>query len=248
MLCDDGASSRYLYNALAGESAVLAVVIERRPSAKVMIRHRARLLGWPAVSGQLAFIAFNKLLARFQQRRSDELIRRYGLQDAAPPAGITHRVESVNTAAVRRLLRKLDPDAVVVNGTRIVSAKVLDCIRRPFLNTHAGITPRYRGVHGGYWALVQDDAANCGVTVHLVDPGVDTGGVLYQQRIAVERSDGFNTYPLHQLAAGIPLMKQALRDVLHGTLASRDGVAPSALWYHPTLTQYLRYRLTRSVR
>jgi len=248
MLCGDGPSSWFMYNALASEVEVLAVVVERKPSARAMIRYRVRQLGWFTVIGQLAFIAFNRLLARLQRRRSDELTLRYGLQAALPPADITHRVDSVNTAAVRRLLKKLDPDAVVVNGTRIVSRKVIDCIRRPFLNTHAGITPRYRGVHGGYWALVHGDAEHCGVTVHLVDAGVDTGGVLYQQRIDVEDSDGFNTYPLHQLAAGIPLMKQALHDVVDGSLTSRAGVGPSRLWYHPTLGQYLRYRFSRSVK
>lgn len=248
MLCGDGPSSRFMYNALATEMEILAVVMERKPSARAMIRHRLRQLGWPTVLGQLAFIAFNRLLARLQRGRSEELILRYGLQAASPPDDITHQVDSVNAAAVRRLLRRLDPDAVVVNGTRILSRKVIDCIQRPFINTHAGITPRYRGVHGGYWALVHGDAEHCGVTVHLVDAGVDTGGVLYQQRIDVECSDGFNTYPLHQLAAGIPLMKQALRDVVDGTLTSRDGIAPSRLWYHPTLGQYLRYRFSRSVK
>ena len=248
MLCGDGPTSWFMYNALACDMDVLAVVVERKPSARGMIRHRLRRLGWPTVVGQLAFIAFNRLLARIQRRRSNELIVRYGLQATSPPADITLRVDSVNTATVRRLLKKLEPDAVVVNGTRIVSRAVIECIRRPFINTHAGITPRYRGVHGGYWALVHDDAEHCGVTVHLVDPGVDTGGVLYQQRIHVEDSDGFNTYPLHQLAAGIPLMKQALHDVVDGNLATRDGVAPSRLWYHPTLGQYLRYRFSRSVK
>ena len=248
MLCGDGASSWFMYNALAAEAEILAVVVERKPSARAMIRHRLRQLGWFTVIGQLAFIAFNRLLARWQRRRIDQLVQRYGLQATLPPPAITHRVPSINAAVVRRLLRKLDPDAVVVNGTRIISRTVIDCIERPFLNTHVGITPRYRGVHGGYWALVHDDVENCGVTVHLVDAGVDTGGVLYQQRIGVERSDGFNTYPLHQLAAAIPLMKQALRDVLDGTLASRDGVGPSGLWYHPTLGQYLKYRFTKSVK
>lgn len=248
MLCGDGPSSWFMYNALATEAEVLAMVVERKPSPRAMIRHRMRRLGRLVVIGQLAFIAFNRLLARLQRRRIDELILRYGLQATSPPAGIVHRVDSINTTAVRRLLRKLDPDAVVVNGTRILSRSVIDCIQRPFINTHAGITPRYRGVHGGYWALVNDDTENCGVTVHLVDAGVDTGGVLYQQRICIEDSDGFNTYPLHQLAAGIPLMKKALRDVVNGTLASRDGVAPSGLWYHPTLGEYLKYRFSKSVK
>ena len=41
---------------------------------------------------------------------------------------------------------------------------------------HAGITPQYRGVHGGYWAVVNNDPEHCGVTIHFVDKGIDTGG------------------------------------------------------------------------
>ena len=52
----------------------------------------------------------------------------------------------------------------------------------PVLNYHAGITPKYRGMNGGYWALATGDAGNFGATVHLVDAGVDTGGVLHQVR------------------------------------------------------------------
>jgi phosphoribosylglycinamide formyltransferase-1 len=248
MLCGDGPSSWFMYNALAAEMDIAAVVVETKPLARAMIRYRVRKLGWPTVIGQLLFIALNRVLARFQRRRVDELIRRYALRAELPPAEVTHRVHSINDAVVCKLLKELDPDAVVVNGTRIISRTVLHCIDRPFINTHVGITPRYRGVHGGYWALANGDAENCGVTVHLVDAGVDTGGVLYQARISIEDSDGFNTYPLHQLACAIPLMKMALRDTLNGTLAIKEGTGPSTLWYHPTLTQYLRNRLSKSVR
>lgn len=248
MLCGDGESSWFMYNALAASAEVAAVVVEAKPSARAMLRHRLRRLGWFTVFGQLAFMAFNKGLRRSQQRRIDALIRRYGLRAELPPADVVHRVASVNSAAVRTLLARLDPDAVVVNGTRIISKAVLQSIARPFINTHVGITPRYRGVHGGYWALANGDAEHCGVTVHLVDSGVDTGGVFYQARIAVERDDGFNTYPVHQLAAAIPLMQAALRDAVDGTLAPKDGVGPSRQWYHPTLRQYLWNRLAKSVK
>jgi methionyl-tRNA formyltransferase len=40
-------------------------------------------------------------------------------------------------------------------------------INSKFVNIHVGITPKYRGVHGTYWALVNNDVENSGVTVHL---------------------------------------------------------------------------------
>jgi methionyl-tRNA formyltransferase len=111
-----------------------------------------------------------------------------------------------------------------------------------------GITPAYRGVHGGYWALANDDRAHCGVTVHLVDAGVDTGSILYQTLIAPEADDNFATYPILQLVQGVSLMKAALRDAVAGHLAPRVGEGPSRQWYHPSLPEYWKARLRRGVK
>ena len=97
--------------------------------------------------------------------------------DTTPYPG-AHHVESVNDPETIRLLRTMQPTVIVVNGTRIISSEVLDAVDCPFINTHAGITPRFRGVHGGYWALVEGRPEMVGTTVHLVDEGIDTGGVL----------------------------------------------------------------------
>ncbi len=131
------------------------------------------------------------------------------------------------------------PDVVIVNGTRIISNEILTSIPAPFINTHMGMTPKYRGVHGGYWALANEDNENCGVTVHLVDQGIDTGGILYQTAITVQPDDNYNSYPIHQIASAIPLMHQALNDIAENRLATKSGVQPSMLWSHPTLFAYL---------
>ena len=34
---------------------------------------------------------------------------------------------------------------------------MLQSVEAIFVNTHVGITPKYRGVHGGYWSLVKND-------------------------------------------------------------------------------------------
>jgi folate-dependent phosphoribosylglycinamide formyltransferase PurN len=71
-----------------------------------------------------------------------------------------------------------------------------------FINTYTGITPLYRDVHGGYWALFQNDKENCDVTVLLVDEGIDTGNIIYQFLIQPTKHDNFSTYPLLQLSEG----------------------------------------------
>jgi methionyl-tRNA formyltransferase len=120
---------------------------------------------------------------------------------------------------------------------------VLDAVNCKFINIHAGITPKYRGVHGAYWALLSDDPEKCGVTVHLVDPGIDTGSIIAQKTITVTRKDNFVTYPLLQLAAGIPMLQAAVADCLGGDLDLKPASGSSRLWYHPTMGQYLYHRL-----
>ena len=113
---------------------------------------------------------------------------------------------------------------------------------------HAGITPKYRGVHGTYWALYNKDAANSGVTVHLVDPGIDTGGVLYQARVTVTNKDNFTTYPIIQLAEGIQFLLSASKDALSKNLNIKEVTKESTLWYHPTIWQYLAKRISGAVK
>ena len=244
MLCGNTRSSRMMYHALAETFHIARVVIEKKPSRLRMMRRRAKRLGLGTAAGQLLFVLFNKaVLAPRAEPRIAHLLQELGLNDAPIPESVVTRVESVNAPETVHLLQTLQPDAVVINGTRIIAKRVLTATDAPFLNTHVGITPRYRGVHGGYWALAMDDAEHCGVTVHLVDEGIDTGNVLYQATIHPTPQDSFNTYPILQIGAAIPLMRAALTDIQRGTLTPREGVPPSRLWYHPTLWQYFKYRL-----
>jgi methionyl-tRNA formyltransferase len=97
----------------------------------------------------------------------------------------------------------------------------------------------YRGVHGAYWALADGAPHACGVTVHLVDAGIDTGGILEQALIRPTARDNFVTYPLLQTAAALPLLQRVIRRGLKGALVVQPNPeGKSALRSHPTLLEY----------
>lgn len=239
MLCGNGQSSRIMFNGLADNVNIECIILEGAPSKKLIIQRRIKKLGFVKTSGQLLFLITNKLLAKFAKSRVNQLISNYSLNESNFPSNIIKKVNSINDEEVVNILKQVNPDAVVVNGTRIISKKILSSIQAPFINSHMGITPKYRGVHGGYWALVNSDPDNCGVTVHLVDEGIDTGEVLYQDIIHTNKHDSFNTYPIHQIAKAIPLMKTALNDVKEKQIKAKQGIFPTYLWYHPTLFEYV---------
>lgn len=248
MLVDSGELSKIVYNGIKDDFNVVRVFVEEDASSADLVRKRIKRLGVLKTVGQVMFVAFNKLILYLSMPRIEAIKRRHRLSSADYPEHISTVVKSVNDGEVIEFLREIRPDAVVVNGTRIISEQVLAATDAVFLNTHVGITPRYRGVHGAYWALVHSDHANCGVTVHLVDSGIDTGGVLYQDTIRISRFDNLNTYPFRQIAKAIPLMKKALEDVSNGSVRVKRGVEPSRLWSHPTLFEYLKFRLWYGVK
>lgn len=248
MLAGPGLSTTLMYNGLRDACDIIAVVLEDKPASSAMIRHRVKKLGWVETMGQVAFIAYSRWLGKTSQARVQQLFRHYGLNDTPIPDGVITRVASANRREVIRLLKSLEPDAVVVNGTRILSGKLLGSVASPFINTHMGITPAYRGVHGGYWALAMDDQVRCGVTVHMVDEGVDTGDILYQSTIDVDDTDNFSTYPVHQIAKAIPMMTMAVVDAAENRLVPVATAGTSHQWYHPTLLFYLWRRWSKGVK
>jgi folate-dependent phosphoribosylglycinamide formyltransferase PurN len=248
ILAGEGDSTWILANALQHAVPLQAVIVERGMGKLQFARRRAAKLGWPTVLGQVLFILYSKILKMLSRSRSRQIMAEHGL--VAEPSSKLQviRVASANDASTISLLQRLGPRVVVVNGTGILSRRLLEAVNAVFINMHAGITPKYRGVHGGYWAMANGDAPHAGVTVHLVDAGIDTGGVLYQTQIAPGPRDNFCTYPLLQLSAGLPLMVRAVNDALAGVLKTVDPRLPSRLYHHPTLWGYWWTRLLRGVR
>jgi methionyl-tRNA formyltransferase len=123
----------------------------------------------------------------------------------------------------------------------------LAAVAAPFINYHAGITPKYRGQHPAYWAQVESDRDNAGVTVHLVDEGVDTGAVLYQEPVSFSPSDNITTYQYVQMVTALPLFVRAIEDALKARLRPQRVDLPSRKWFPPTLAQYLMNGMRHSV-
>jgi hypothetical protein len=206
-------STRFLFNQVRTwypEDQLIAVLEQGKPVGEI-VRYRISRLGVAKTIGQLIFITvIAPLVRRLSASRREELIRSLELMPREIPPESRISVTSVNEVETLKLIANFAPDIILVNGTRIISGTVLSATCAPFINTHVGITPKYRGVHGGYWALWSGDPENFGVTVHYVDTGVDTGQIIYQARAVPEARDSFSTYPLLQQAAAFPGIKAAL--------------------------------------
>lgn len=250
LLAGSGKSTNYLYNGLDPEFSIGKVIIEEPVSKWSLIKRRIKNLGFLKVFGQVLFISIVPTILRlFSKDRISELEEIYSLSSKEIPQERIKKVSSVNSNECLQAIKDYQPDLVLVNGTRIISSKILDSTKAPFINIHVGITPKYRGVHGGYWALVHDDPENCGVTIHYVDKGIDTGGVIAQEKISINSNDNFITYPVHQYGVGIRLFREVIQKIKDGEeVPGQETEGTSNLFYHPTITEYVFNRVFKKIK
>jgi methionyl-tRNA formyltransferase len=73
-------------------------------------------------------------------------------------------------------------DAIVSYGYRyIVPGEILERFPGRVFNLHISLLPWNRGADPNVWSFLEDTPA--GVTIHLMDEGIDTGDILVQWRV-----------------------------------------------------------------
>jgi folate-dependent phosphoribosylglycinamide formyltransferase PurN len=242
-----GRNPQILINAIESRFGNVTVLLEQPESKKLFLKRRIRKLGLITASGQFATMVASKFGKRFTGKRPADILRQYDVDDRENPAVPVIAVDSVNTPEAIEKIRAKNPAVVFLVSCRMLSASTLSAMPCPVINFHAGINPQYRGLMGGYWARVENDEANFGATVHLVDAGVDTGDILYQSRMTPSKSDTMHTYPLLQTAASTDIAIRAVDDALSGNLKPLPAKGNSRQWYHPPIWTWLWNGATRGI-
>ncbi|MEM7168170.1 MAG: formyltransferase family protein [Planctomycetota bacterium] len=81
-----------------------------------------------------------------------------------------------------RVVHDWQPDVLLSAGfDKIIKPEVIAAVPH-VLNVHFGDLPRYRGSYSIPWAILNRDAS-IGVTLHCVDPGIDSGAIYAQRHI-----------------------------------------------------------------
>ncbi|MCP1169284.1 formyltransferase family protein [Limimaricola litoreus] len=110
---------------------------------------------------------------------------------------------------------------IVLTGTPIVRAPLLRTASLGVLNMHGSLLPHYRGTRVELWQVLNDDLDKAGLTIHYVDPGVDTGDIIAQFPQAAAASDGPWTIRMRNQVTALDAMPRAVCDVLAGTASRR---------------------------
>jgi folate-dependent phosphoribosylglycinamide formyltransferase PurN len=78
-------------------------------------------------------------------------------------------------------------DLVISFGYRfIVDEHVILSSNIPMLNLHISLLPWNRGAHPVFWSFW--DNTQSGVSIHIIDKGIDTGPILFQRPVFIDAS------------------------------------------------------------
>lgn len=246
VLAKQSPANNYLVNRLLLQNQVVALVLEKKRNGHYLrvLANRIRKIGICRVIDQVILLGYVKLFENRQNQR-----RLISIFNDAPFEKVEAQIatlctEDVNSRQVLDFLGFINPDLIVINGTSLLQKQYMEAFPGKILNLHVGITPEYRGAHGGFWALYNEDMENLGVTVHMVDKGIDTGAIIFQERVQIAVDDTLNMIVSRQQKIGVDLLLKAVRTFEEsGSLqgCTREG-SSSRLYYSPGLSHYLRIK------
>lgn len=159
------------------------------------------------------------------QQIAREELAHFGQNLNALPWPVVPRaeVEDINGHEALHAMRQFGPDLIVVSGTRMIKAPVFE-IQPPrgLLNLHTGISPIYKGgPNCTLWCLANGEPGFIGSTIHILDPGIDSGDIVASARVNVEAFDTAGTLVCKAVAIGHSLYADVV-----GALAAGASLRP----------------------
>lgn len=134
-------------------------------------------------------------------------------------------VDGVRSGAGLDAIRRLEPDAIVVVAYgELLTREVLTVPRLGTLNLHLSLLPRWRGAAPVQRAVLEGDETT-GVSVMLLDEGMDTGPVLATLEEPIDPDDDGSSLGRRLATLGAPLVVDQLRALRAGSASPRaqDG-------------------------
>jgi len=130
-------------------------------------------------------------------------------------------------------LKALAPTVIVVAAYgQILPSEVLAIPPRGCLNVHPSLLPKYRGAAPIAGAILAGEEET-GVTIMLMDEGMDTGPILAQRRLMIEPEDTTESLSRKLARLGADLLIETLPRWLRGEIAPQPQDDSRATYTKP---------------
>lgn len=142
-------------------------------------------------SGLLSGVSVALILSDNQEAQGLNVAKNYGIpcyvMNIKPHLKVSIGREEESNIAKR--LKNLGVDLICLAGfMRIVKHDLLRCFKNRIINIHPSLLPQYPGLNTHERALAHKEKKS-GATVHVVNQGMDTGKILAQAEVFIDKNE-----------------------------------------------------------
>ncbi|OPZ32064.1 MAG: Methionyl-tRNA formyltransferase [Bacteroidetes bacterium ADurb.BinA174] len=117
-------------------------------------------------------------------------------------------------------LKQLEADIQVVVAFRMLPETVWNMPPKGTFNLHASLLPQYRGAAPINWAIINGEKET-GVTTFFLKHEIDTGEIIFQEKIVIEDNDNAETIYDKLMILGSQLVLKTIDAVINGDIQSQ---------------------------
>ena len=117
-------------------------------------------------------------------------------------------------------ITSINPDIIVVVAFRMIPKSIWQIPKYGTINLHASLLPNYRGSAPINWVIINNENFT-GVTTFFIDDKIDTGDILLQEKIKVDKK--INAGELHDKlkVIGARTVKKTIEEILNNSLTQK---------------------------
>lgn len=124
----------------------------------------------------------------------------------------------LNAPETLKIIQSLCPGFIAIFGTGLLGPQIMDFYPRQIFNLHVGLPQYYRGSSCNFWPIHNGCPEKLGASVHLANPGIDTGEIAAQSKIEFHEDDDEQTLAGKTFSTGIELMVSTIQHWRNETL------------------------------
>jgi methionyl-tRNA formyltransferase len=104
-------------------------------------------------------------------------------------------------------------------------------------NIHFSLLPKYKGMFTSTWPILNNEPSS-GVTLHVIDDGIDTGPIVDQQAFSINPETTSRDLYVSYTATAISVVQRNLSDILNGKCTSVQQPFTGATYYSKKSLDY----------
>ena len=147
------------------------------------------------------------------RKKTEESLLQFSKNNRAQNNPKTFNIEKghLNSNKTLQLIRKFNPTIIVTFGTSLLGSKYLDLYPDRIINLHLGLSQFYRGSSCNFWPIFDLNPHLLGATVHFINKKVDSGNIVTQNKIDLDKNDSEYVLMTKTIILGTKLMIEAIK-------------------------------------